>query len=98
VNGIAPVPNAARALYYSNKLLSNSLGEATFATAHVPPLGRSGHDPLDSSTSPLPLTQRNRNLKSNTTSSSTTLTSDAHQRGDRIDSERKVEYRVEREM
>jgi hypothetical protein len=46
----------------------------------------------------LPLTQRNGNLKSNTTSSSTSLTSDAHERGDRVDSKSEVEHGVEREM
>lgn len=98
MDGIAPVPDAARALYYSDELLSDTLGQAALATARVPPLGCSGHDPLDSSTPPLPLTQRNGNLKSNTTSSSTSLTSDAHERGDRVDSKSEVEHGVEREM
>ena len=98
MDGIAPVPDAARALYYSDELLSDTLGQAALATARVPPLGCSGHDPLDSSTPPLPLAQRNGNLQSDTTSSSTTLASNAHERSDRIDSESKIEYRVERKM
>ena len=56
VNSIAPVPDAARALYYSNELLRNTLGKAAFSTAHIPPLRSCGQDPLDSRTSPLPLT------------------------------------------
>ena len=95
MNGVAPVPNTAGALDYCNKLLRNSLGKAVLSTAHVPPLRRSRHDPLDGSPSPLPLAQRNGNLQSDTTSSSTTLASNAHERSDRIDSESKIEYRVE---
>jgi hypothetical protein len=95
VDGVAPVPDAACALYYSNELLSNALGETAFAATHISPLGCSSHDPLDGSTPPLPLTQRNGNLQSDTTSSSTALASDAHQRGNRVDSECKIENRVE---
>jgi len=95
VNSIAPVPDAARALYYSDELLRNTLGKAAFSTAHIPPLRSCGQDPLDSRTSPLPLAQRNGNLKGNTTSSSATLTSDAHQRRDRVNGESKVKHRVE---
>jgi hypothetical protein len=95
VDSVAPFPDAARALYYSNELRSNALSKTALATTRIPPLRCSGHDPLDSSAPPLPLAQRNGNLQSDTTSSSTTLASNAHERSDRIDSESEIEYRVE---
>ena len=98
MNGVAAVPDTTGALHYSNEFLRNALGKAVLSTAHVPPLGRSSHDPLDSSASPLSLTQRHGDLKSDTTSSSTSLTSDAHEGCDRVNSECKVEDGVEREM
>jgi hypothetical protein len=98
VNGVAPVPDAAGALYDGNEFLSNALRKAVLPAAHVPPLGRSRHDPLDGSASPLPLTQRYGNLKSDTSSSGTSLTSDAHEGRDRVNGQCKVEYRVERKV
>ena len=78
VNGVAPVPDATRALYHGNQFLGNTLSKAVFPTAHIPPLRCSSYDPLNGSTSSLPLPKWDRNLKSDTTSGSTSLTSDAH--------------------
>jgi hypothetical protein len=98
VNGIAPVPDAAGALHYRNEFLCNALSKVALSTTHVSPLRCSGQDPLDRITSSSPLVQRNRNLKSDTTASGTPLTSDAHERGDRVNSESEVEDGVERKM
>lgn len=98
VDRVAPVPDAAGALHHGNELLSNALCKAVLSTAHVPPLRCSRHDPLDGSPSPLPLAQRHGNLKSDTSSSCASLTSNPHQRRDRINGQCEVEHRVEREV
>jgi hypothetical protein len=80
VDGTALVPDTARALNHGNELLSKALGQTVLSTSHISPFDGSGQDPLHSSTSSLPLTKRNRDLKRDTTSSSTSLTADAHKR------------------
>lgn len=80
VDSIAPVPNSTSSLDYSNQFLCDALCEATFPTANVPPLRSSRHDPFHSCPPSLPLTKRNRYLKRNTSTSSTFLRADAHER------------------
>jgi hypothetical protein len=84
VDGIAPVPDATSSFYNSNELLGNALGQATLSTPHVSPLGSSAHDPLHGCSPPLPLTKWYGNLKRHTTTSCTSLASNSHQRGDRV--------------
>jgi hypothetical protein len=98
VDGIAPIPDAAVALNYGNDLLGNALSETTLSTAHVSLLRRSGQDPLNSLTPSLSRKKRDGNLKSDTTSSSTSLTPDAYERRDRVNGESEVQYGVERKM
>lgn len=98
VDGIAPVPDAAGALHDGNDLVCDALRKAVLSTAHVPPLGRRRHDPLDGRPPPLPLPQRHRDLKRNTTARRASLTSNAQERCHRVNRQCQVEYGVERKV
>jgi hypothetical protein len=81
VDGIAPFPDAAATLDDGNHFLRNALSEAVLSASHVAPLRRSTHDPLDGLPAALPLTQRNRNLQRNTTTSGTPLATNSQKWG-----------------
>jgi hypothetical protein len=98
VDSIAPLPRRTPALDYGNQLLRNSLCKTSSSASHVPPLGCIAHDPLYGCPPSLSLAEWNRNLKRDATTSSTSLTSNAHERRDRVYGKREVQNRVKRQV
>jgi hypothetical protein len=90
VHRVAPVPNAASSFDNSNELLGYALRQAASAATHVIPFRSVANDPIESRCPSLSLAKWDGNLKRNTTTGSTLLTADAHQRSDRVNGEREI--------
>lgn len=95
MDSIAPVPDTTLALNDRDHFLSNALSQTVFATAHGPPLRGSAQNPLNSCSPTLSLAERDWNWQGHTTTGGTFLLANAKERSDRVDSECKVENRVQ---
>ena len=92
------IPNARPSLNDGNDLRRKSVGELVPTRSHGWLLVYGLEDPLERDSPPLTDFERHGHLERGATASEASKVSDSHQRGDRVNRERKVDNWVEREV
>ena len=95
---ISPLPHATLSLHDGNELISQLVREHGSPTTRASSLAHSIQNPLHRCPAPLTHAERDRELQSCPTTSSSFLGPDAHQGGDGINSKRQIEYGIEGQM
>lgn len=95
---VPPVPHGASPFNHADQLFRYSLCKTALSASSISPLRRCRENPLHCRSPSLSLAKRHWYLQGDTTTCGAFLTSNAHERSNRVNGKGKVQNRVEREV